>query len=834
MNWYAFLLMLPAATPVDSGATETERAPRFSRHVVPLFSRLGCNAGICHGSVKGQNGFRLSLFGADPALDHDRILREERGRRFDPIDPRHSLFLLKATGQVPHSGGARMAVDGAKYRVFRDWLVQGARLDSLGDSVVKQLVVSPARQTLKKGERFPLRVEAIFADGSREDVTGYCTFESRDAAVVTVDAVGTAEAAGVGDAAIVIRYRAEPVVAMVLVPGESSGAYPIVEERNFIDRHVNEKLRLLRISPAPLCDDAVFLRRVSLDVAGELPTPAEVREFLASKDSEKRAKKIDELLSRPGHAALWAMKFADLLKPTDFFAKSGMSELPSSRRFYEWLRARLRENTPYDELAERILLATSREGRSEQEWVDEVRSLVEEESRPGSDLAAYSRRRTLDLYWQRNSAAGVKGTLQIAHAFLGLRMECAQCHRHPHDVWQQDDLLSFANYFMRVPTSTGSGNGSSASVAMLADQFAGEIKKIKDEAKAAGDKAKDKSLPKEEQAQLQAEAKTLNDKVKMMEDMSKRLKGTEIHTIAKSTFAGVTSPLGKQESKEFRLLGSRRAASPPDGDPREPVMAWLRSADNPYFAKAMANRVWTHYFGRGIVDPPDNLSPLNPASHPELLAELAEGFVDNGYDLKWLHRTILHSRTYQQSAATNTASKHDTRNFASFYPRRLPAEVLVDALNHATGGSESYPAELRVPDGAKAIEVAGSVESGKARASLAYAFQIFGRPSRAPEIQCDCQRDGTPTIVQTLYLANHPRVLEKITNPAGRAAGIANSIRDPAGQIEELFLWTLSRPPTDEERTACLAALQESAGVEQGLQDLLWSLLNTKEFLLNY
>lgn len=828
MRWIAATLLLVLGWPTLGRADDV---PSFGRHVVPLLSRLGCNAGVCHGSVKGQGGFRLTLFGVDPTLDHYRMFREEQGRRLNLLDPESSLFLAKATAAVSHGGGKRLSADGPAYQILRRWIAAGARRDDAAP--LSKLTVTPSQQTLKAGAGYTLKVEATFADGATEDVTDLCTFESRDAAVAVIDNTGKVTATGVGDTALLARYGAEPVLAMVLVPGEPKGDFPDVKAHNFIDEHVLAKLRLLHIHPAPLADDATFLRRVFLDVTGGLPTPEEIRAFAADKDPAKRAKKIDELLRHPGHAALWATKFADLLKPGNYFANAGLQELPSSRRFYEWLRARLQENTSYDELAERILLATSREGRSEDDWVKEIQALAEEEAKAGPDMAAYASRRTLDLYWQRGNAAGVKGTLQIAHAFLGLRMECAQCHRHPHDVWQQDDLLSFANYFMRV--SAGGGNASSPAVIGAADKLAGTIKDLKDEMKKAGDKAKDKSLPKEEQTKLQQELKTLGDRVKMMEDMGKRLKATEIHTGVKPAFASVTSPLGKQESKQFRLLGSKQAETvAADQDPREPVMAWLRRPDNPFFARAIVNRAWAHYHGRGIVDPPDHLSPLNPASHPELLAELTKGFIEHKYDLKWLHRTILLSRTYQQSAQTHATSKTDTRNYASFYPRRLPAEVLVDALNQATAGKETYPAELRLPAEAKALEVAGSVEAGKERASLAYAFRIFGRPLRAGDVQCDCERDSTPTIVQTLFLANHPRVLEKIRNPQGRVAQVMKDHADDGKRVEELFLWTLSRLPTDEERQAALTLLKESKSPEQGMQDLLWSMLNTKEFLLNY
>jgi hypothetical protein len=260
----------------------------------------------------------------------------------------------------------------------------------------------------------------------------------------------------------------------------------------------------------------------------------------------------------------------------------------------------------------------------------------------------------------------------------------------------------------------------------------------------------------------------------------------------------------------------------------------MRRPYNPFFARSIVNRVWAHYFGRGIVDPPDQLSPLNPASHPELLAALCSDFVKSGYDLKRLHRTILRSRTYQQSAKTNATNRHDTTNYASFYLRRLPAEVLVDALNHAAGGSETYPPELYLPAGARAMEVAGSAGSERAQASFRYAFQIFGRPMRAPDGQCDCERDAKPTVVQTLYFANHPAVQQKIAAPKGRVAQIFEEIADDGKRIDELFLWTLSRTPTDEERKECVTYVKASKTAKRGLEDVLWSLLNTKEFLLEH
>src|SRR5262249_30958614 len=339
--------------------------------------------------------------------------------------------------------GKRMEVGSSEYQLIRTWLAQGATLDPLQKSASVQLTVSPASHTAKPGERYPVRVEAAFADGAKEDVTALCTFESRDKSVAGVGATGQVEACGVGDTALIIRYRSQPVMAMVLVPGEAKQPFPEVKANNYIDKHILEKLRRLNIHPADLCDDITFLRRVSLDVTGTLPTPDEIRAFLADLAADKRAKKIDELLERAGYAALWATKFCDILKPGGYATNAGLSEAANTRRFYEWVRTRVQENLPYDQFVERILMATSREGRDEAEWVEEVKALAAEDAAKTPDLKTYAGRKTLDLYWQRTNAGGVKGTLQLAHALLGLRMECAQCHRHPHDVWQQDDLLSF-------------------------------------------------------------------------------------------------------------------------------------------------------------------------------------------------------------------------------------------------------------------------------------------------------------------------------------------------------------------------------------------------------
>lgn len=835
----AFTLVLAASSVAPAANPETA-TPLFSRHVVPLLSRLGCNAGVCHGAVQGKNGFRLSLFGADPALDHQRLVRESAGRRLNLYDPDASLFLLKATGSVPHEGGRRTSVGSREYQILRTWIACGVPLDPQTPSQLKRLEVEPAQQTTKPDSSYSLQVRATFADGSVEDVTHLATFESLDRDVATVDGKGTVRTHGVGDTALVVRYRAEPVMSMVLVPRPGEEPFPQVTPINFVDKQILDKLRRLNIHPAELCDEATFLRRASLDVTGELPAADEILAFLGDDRADKRARKIDELLQRPGHARVWATRFCDILKPSHFRVDGNARAERSAdaRRFYDWLRVRLEKNLPYDQLVEGILLATSREGRSAAAWAEEVRRIVAENADPNAVLKAYAERSTLDLFWQRDSVTGVKGALQIAHGFLGLRLECAQCHRHPSDVWQQEDLLSFAGFFTRVsePRNSPKGMiGSTPELIQMGAELADEAKRLQEQAKILEKWQGDKQLSKQQQELLRAEANAIKTRMTRVTALANRLRSREIHTQLPQTPASMTSPLGTQKSNRLRLLGrAEEVMVPADEDPRSRVMAWMRSPDNPYFARAIVNRIWAHYFGRGIVDPPDHLSPLNPASHPELLAELCDGFVKHNYDLRWVHRTILQSRTYQQSMKANAANRADTRNYARFYPRPLTAELLVDALNQATGSSEKWPPELRMPPGARTIEFAGEIDIEHKNLPWAYALHTFGRPRRELDVQCDCDRQSSPTIVQTLYLANHPNIHQKISSPTGRAARIVKQFADPARQVEEVYLWTLSRLPAPPEREACLDYLKGAATPQIGVEGLMRTLLRTREFILNH
>jgi hypothetical protein len=836
---FPWLIAFAAAPASAESAVGAPGGPLFARHVSAVLSRSGCNGGTCHGAVQGQNGFRLSLFGTNPALDYEQIVRAGSARRLNLHEPEKSLILLKATGAVPHGGGVRFDSGSVEYRTLRAWVAAGAPVDAFDRSRLTEIRATPATAVAKPGESYRLRVEARFADGSTEDVTDLCSFESLDRPTAAVDEAGRVTAAGVGDATLLVRYRFETTTAGVAVPRVDGATFPAVKANNYVDEHILAKLRRLNLHPAGPADDATFLRRVSLDVCGELPKPEEIRAFLADKDPNKRGKKIDELLNRPGYAAVWTLKLCDILKATDFGVYADALKLEDDApRFQEWIRARLADNMPYDELAARIITATSRDGRDAKAWAEEVEQMFLG-SAGGADTAIYAKRKSPDLYWQRAGASGVSGTLQVAHAFLGLRLECAQCHRHPHDVWQQDDLLSFANFFTRLRKVGFQGDNEKKYPELSALN-----KEYNAKAKEAGEKAKKlkATLDKDFKApEKKAEADKLRKEIadwerhsKVYPEVGRRVLNSEVAHLPGEAAASVTSPLGTQKSTQYRLLGeSKPVAVGKDEDPRKYVADWMRRPDNPFFARAIVNRVWAHYFGRGIVDPPDQLSPFNPPSHPELLAALCADFVRGGYDLKKLHRVILNSGTYQQSSSAAAGCAADRANYAYFYYRRLPAEVLVDAVNHATGTTESMGKNFGRRENMRAVELPYTPQNP----FVVFMLEQFGKPARNSAVQCDCERDGGASVLQVLSFANHPRLRQKIADPSGAAARILKQSPTADGRIDEAFLTVLCRFPTDAERRSCREYLTNAASPaspEQGVQGLLWSLLNTREFLLQH
>lgn len=756
----------------------------FERHVMGLLGRTGCNAGACHGSFQGKGGLYLSLFGYSPEKDHQAFTREGMGRRINTVKPDESLILLKATGQIPHGGGQRFAKGSYAYQVIREWIAQGATRTP-GSGEIKSVRVTPAEHLFQKSDDTKkLQVLVEFADGTRADMTYFSEFRINDDYVAEINPQGLVKALRPGDTTAVISYRGQVLTARVLipVPVAKGFVYPKAPEKNFIDREVFAKLRKLNVVPSDLSNDAEFLRRVTIDTIGTLPTPDEVRAFLADKDPAKRAKKIDALLAHPMHAALWATKFSDITgNNVDTIEQPQNLKPKRSKMWHDWLRRRFAENVPYDELVKGILCATSREGDPIEEWVKE--SLTIDQQAAKSFNTDYPQRASLDLFWRRGNN-GQQFTLEqmaehTAAAFLGVRIECAQCHKHPFDRWTQTDYRAYANIFAQVKVG-----------------ISPEAKKAIDQANA--------ELRKNSMARNNNQITQVRE-LYVSNDRLRRLPHPETNA-----------------SLPPRALGGPDI--PLEGDAREALFKWLVQPDNPYFARIFVNRVWAHYFGVGLVEPVDNFSAANPPSNERLLDALAKDFVAHKYDIRHLERTVLNSRTYQLSATPNETNRHDKNSFARSYVRRMMAEVVVDVMNEALGVKETFGND--VPAGVRAIEVAPSrVQNG----NLAYAFRIFGRPPRATT--CDCERAMEPALPQTLYLMTDQTILSKITS--GRLRTLLAEKKADADVVDELFLATVSRFPTAEEKASVLESVA-SRGRQEGFGDALWALVNTREFILNH
>ncbi len=786
----AFFLVGPSAdASVDlPGNTKLDKVD-FERHIMGLFGRTGCNAGGCHGSFQGKGGFRLSLFGYEPDKDFVAVTRDTVGRRINSADPDNSLLLLKATGQVEHGGSLRIGKSSWEYKVIREWIANGAP-GSYGSGEVKSVAVYPSELVFTKaGEARPIQVKATFADGSIDDITCFCDFRTNDDAVAEVSNLGEVKSLKAGSTAIVVSYRGNvlPVCVMIPMVLPAGFQYPKVPEVNYVDREVFSRLKKLNMAPSELSSDEEFLRRITIDAIGQLPTPEDVRSFLADKSADKRAKKIEALLSHPLHASLWATKFSDvtgndtvaLEQPVNLKAKR-------SQQWHDWLSKRFHDNMPYDEMVRGILTATSREGKSPEEWISHLKKVDGEAS--GYDTGEYVKRDTLDLYWRRaqNPAIEIWGE-RTAAAFLGVRVECAQCHKHPFDRWTQAEYRAYANIFAAVNIG------------------------VSPEAKKAVDK---------ENIERKGNLPKNNNQVNLI------TKEVYFGNLAAKTFihpdTGANLP-GK-------ALGGPVIKFVKGQDPRVELFNWMRAPDNPFFARAMVNRIWAHYMGVGLVHPVDDFSLGNPPSNEALLDALAKDFIEHKFDIRHIERVILLSRTYQLSAKVNETNKHDKVNYAHSYIRPMIAEAIVDVLNSALGTTEKFGPEVK--PGSKAVEVGASQFQQNQGVSVAQMFRIFGRPPRTTA--CDCERAMEPALPQKLFLMTDPALLAKFNDPNGRLQTLLKSTKTDDEVLEELFLATLTRMPTARDRKHFAEHRQLVGTRREAIIDTMWALINTREFILNH
>ena len=789
-------------------ASET---PDFQRHIVPLLGTLGCNGRACHGSFQGQGGFRLSLFGYDFAADHS-ALTEGKEPRVNASDAAASLALQKPTLTIDHDGGKRIEPGSWQYNLMKRWIEAGAKPVAKDAAEFASLEVQPAEVLFAtKGEKVQLRVVVRWTDGSSEDVTPLCRFQTRDESIAAVDREGRVTAAGPGDTHIVVYYDNGVVPVPVIQPlSQLTGErFPAVKTPTKIDELVIAKLKKLGVVPAELCTDEEFLRRVSLDLTGTLPLTAEVQAFTADTTGDKRIKKIEELQTRPGYAAWWATRLGDWTGNGEATGPVG-GEQGLRRRFtemwYRWLERRIGENVPYDEIVAGIVMATSRPAeQSFDDYCKEMSSYFRKE-----EPADFASRTTMPYFWSRRALGQVEEKARaFSYSFLGVRLECAQCHKHPFDQWTKQDFEQFAAFFNGVKYGTGQRN---------------QYQAMKD---AAGFKGLDEDSGDYKRKFVAALEK--GDVLPFKEVTIPQRSARE-----RARPATVTNKAGRVITP--RVLGGEEVAQSFD-DARQPLMDWLRQEDNPYFAKALVNRVWANYFGVGIVEPADDMNLANPPSNAPLLEHLTREFVAHKYDLKWLHREILASDVYQRSWRPNETNRLDERNFSRANLRRLPAELAVDAVTLATASDRVAADLVASSEQVKTRAIGQTSGYSGTRDEKLFAVYLFGKPAR--ELACDCERQASPSLQQTLYMRNDEELFKLLDRKDGwlaelAAAEKAGTRHTPTELVEAAYLRSLNRRPTAAEQQTALAHIAATDKPLAGLRDVFWALLNTKEFVVNH
>ncbi len=814
---------------------DVKETPSFRRHVVPLLGKLGCNGRACHGSFQGRGGFRLSLFGYDFKMDHQQLLAGDEPR-VNPRNPDASLILQKPTLRIPHEGGLRYKLGTWEHHVLLRWIQGGAIGIKDSDPQFVRISVSPSElRFAKKGEHVALKVVAQWTDGTREDVTPLCRYQTNDEQIAKIDPTGVVTANEPGDSHVVVFYDSGVVPVPVLRPVSDvvGPKYPDVPAPTEIDRLVVKKLRKLGIVPSELCSDTEFLRRASLDVTGTLPTAKEVAAFLADKSPDKRRKKVDELLARPTYAAWWTTRLCDMTGNNDrALANISPVDQRASQEWYDWLLKRVRADVPYDKIVEGIVLATSRPAsQSYTDYAEELTDLYRKDAQRHHPKHEYADRPGLTHFWARRTIPQPQQkALAFAYTFLGIRIQCAECHKHPFDQWTQEDYREFTKFFVPVRFGVDPADRSQYDELLApakarstrTGDFRREFPRLLAEGKtlpfeevfiipqaARGPVRAQRPRPHRPQiktaavkppvAKKSAAGPKGGVKIASAKDAAaKKGMAPGAAAVRKPANAELRRPVVAQRPKKSpavarrkrpnprampkvaRLLGAETVDLTRYEDPRVPLMNWLRSKKNRFFARAFVNRVWASYFNVGIVNPADDLSLANPPSNAELLDYLAAGFVKHGYDMKWLHREIVNSRTYQLSWRPNATNKLDQHNFSHAVLRRLPAEVAYDAVREATG-SDATVSKMLTNWRDRAIGIPGSGRR-VARGASSYALNVFGRSVR--QSNCDCDRSNEPSLLQTVFLRNDDEVLAMVGDARnGWVAQIANELvprRKPA------------------------------------------------------
>ena len=721
---FAIAVGLVGVTADLQRSQAADRAVSFVNDIVPVLTKAGCNVGVCHAKAGGgQKGFQLSLLGFEPLEDYEHLLKEGRGRRLFPGEPDRSLLLLKASGQTPHGGGVRLPAASEGYALLREWIRQGAPLDSESGPKLVAFEVQPPRSSLRPQQEQQLKALAKFSDGSVRDVTNQAIYESNDKAMAEASATGLVKVLDIsGKVAVMVRYQDRITVFNASIP-LGAPVENLPPSKNFVDELVFANLKELGIPPSPVCNDATFLRRVSLDIGGRLPTDEEAKAFLASTAPDKRDLVIDDLLRSPDYADFFANKWTALLKNR----RDDASDVVSNFAFHAWVRDSLLANKRYDQFVRELLAATGTViGNPPVAWYKRVKEPKEQIE-------------------------------DVAQLFLGVRMQCAQCHHHPFERWSQNDYYSLAAFFTQVGRKPSGVRG---------------------------------------------------------EDLIFHKRGMATATNIKTSV-----------TLKPAALGDAIPPIAPDEDPRLKLADWMGTSTNPFFARALVNRYWKHFFQRGLIEPEDDIRDSNPPTNPELLAALEKHFIASSFDLKEFVRAITRSNAYQLSATPNQHNVVDRQNYSRYYPRRLQAEVLLDAIDRVAGTQTDF---ANLPPGTRAVALPDNSYNRQSPF-----LRVFGRPEG--ESVCECERVQSSSLAQSLHLINAPDIKAKLASPTGRADRLAKDARPPEERIREIYLAAFSREPGPAELQTALGYLNEAGtAANDNFQDLIWALINTKEFLFNH
>ncbi|MEM6779004.1 MAG: DUF1549 and DUF1553 domain-containing protein [Planctomycetota bacterium] len=714
-----------ALVTTDVTIVNVEETPKtsFIRDVMPVLTRAGCNTGSCHGAASGKDGFRLSLFGYDPDGDYQRITREIGVRRVNLAVPADSLLLKKSIGAVPHTGGKLFDADSDYYETLHQWLADGA-LEDPNDArppVVNSIAIYPPQAVIQgNGVSQRTVVVANYADGSTRDLSRLAAFSTNNATVASVDQDGLMTAGNRGEAFVMARFDTHTVGTQVLtLPSDLKYSRPKSTADNYVDTLVDKKLQQLRIVPSGPCSDEEFLRRITIDITGLLPTEQEFDAFINDPAEDKRDRLVDQLLQRKEFSEIWAMKFAQLLmiKSTNQFSKK------SALLYSTWLTDQFARNVPINKMVKELLTTSG---------------------------GTFTHPATNFYEVERDT---LKTSENVAQVFMGIRTQCAQCHNHPFDRWTMDDYYGFAAFFSQVGRK---------------------------------------------------QAEDYREKV-VYNRRNGEVKHPVTNKVVEPKFLGGETPDLKGEDRRMALAD------------------WLTSDDNPFFASSIANRVWAHFMGVGIIDPVDDIRISNPPSNPELLDRLGARLVEVEFDFRRLVRDICTSDAYARSSISNPTNQHDTRNYAHAVVRRVPAENLLDCICQVTDSPDKFSG---LPVGSRAVQIADG-------ATTNYFLTTFGRSPRLTV--CDCEATTEPSLSQALHLLNGNSVHNKILSSKLIADWIRKDKLSPQDVLTRIYVRSLSREPSQAERDEVNTLLQEP-GVDPVpvMEDMFWAVLNGREFVFNH